>query len=54
MTNVRTCSLRIKATFTPEVRDIWSHPWPVNWATVERVIVYYAQAALAFGAGIKY
>ena len=29
------------------------HPWPRNWVTIGRAVVYYARAPHAFSAGIK-
>ena len=46
-------SLRIRATFSCYVRDLWSHPCPRNWLAIGRAVVYFAWVAHAFSAGIK-
>ena len=47
------CSLRIKATFSCEVRGLWSHPHPGDWMAINLAVMYYAHTANTFRAGIK-
>ena len=46
-------SFGVKATFSCEVRDLWSHPCPGHWVEIGRSVVYYARAAHVFSAWIK-
>ena len=32
---------------------LWGHPFPGNWVSIRHAVMYYAQAAHAFSAGIK-
>ena len=45
---------RIKTSFSFDVRDMWSHPWPGNLVAIGRAVVHYARAAHAFSAGIQF
>ena len=57
LADVRSTGARIKClycTFSCEVRDLWSHPWPGNWVAIGRAVVYYAWAGHAYSTGFKY
>ena len=45
--------LRIKVTFSCEVRDLWSNQCPGKWEAIGHAVVYYTRAVLVFSAGTK-
>ena len=51
-TSMPPSSLQIKAMFSCKVKVLWLHSCPGNWVAIEGVVMYYAQTAPVFSAGI--